>query len=631
MAKGNEKGIRHDVVASAALFLLAAGLRILYLTELRATPLFHSPGLDSAYYLATARAIAGGHGMGSDVYFMGPLYSYVLAMIGKVTGFSTWNLLLTQSLLGSLGPPLLYLLARGFVSRPAAIAAGALMAGYGMLIQYDNHFLMEWLLTLLGIGQLLVLRGVRATSGAGRPLAAGVLLGVMALGRASLLLVAPATMAWLWLTAPVSAPRRLRLLAYLGGIAVAIAPVTVRNAIVGRDLVLITANGGLNLFIGNNPIGRGTYLPLDQLARVAGASDAAVDISWTVTDPSGSRRVAEAASGRALKPSEVSDFYRDRTVDYVRDMPGRALRILGRKLLLFWNGAEIPQIEDPALYRDLIPLLRLPLPSFGWIAPFALLGMGMAIAAPRRRDWLLLLGYVIAFLASVVVFFVTARYRAPIVPILLIFAVFAAEELVRRARPLFQNRAARSDHGRRLVVPGVALLALAGLVHLHLITTDRSAAYIGLGIALADEGRHAEAIAAFEKAAALAPGDPVARHNLGMAHLKSGQAAEAARVLGEATARFPRSASLWRTLGESEARTGNAVAAAHAFRTATHLEPQDPYLWMRLGGAEFAAGRVDSARSALARGAAIAPEHPGIRSLRTQLEAAVASGRTPHR
>jgi Flp pilus assembly protein TadD len=629
MAKATDTPIRRaDLIAAALLFALAFALRLVYLTQLADTPLFHSPGLDSAYYLATARAIAGGDWIGSEVYFMGPLYSYVLALIGKVVGFSAWNLLFTQSLLGSFGPPLLYFLARGYVSRPAAIAAGGLMAADGMLIQYDNHFLMEWLLALLLLASLLVLRGGRAAVGIGRALAAGALLGVMALGRASLLLIAPFVLVWLWLTTAGDARRWRRLLAYVAGIGLVIAPVTVRNAVVGGDRVFVTANGGLNLFIGNNRIGRGTYLPLDQIARAAGASEAAVDISWMLTDPSG-RRVAEAATGRALKPSEVSDFYRDRTADYVKEMPGRALRILGRKLLLFWNAAEIPQIEDPALYRDLIPLLRLPLAAFGLIAPLALLGMGMAVAAPRRRDWLLPLGYVLGFLLSVVLFFVTARYRAPIVPILILFAAFAGEELVRRLRALGGAGGALAARRRRFLVPGLALAALAALVHLDLITTDRSAAYNSLGIAFADEGRHAEAIAAFAKAAALAPGDPVARHNLGMAHLKAGQTAEATRVLRDATARFPRSASLWRTLGESEARLGDAAAAARAFRAAAELEPQDPYLWMRLGGAEFASGRVDSARSALARGAGIAPDHPGIRTLRAELEAAVAGGRTP--
>ena len=165
------------VLIPVLLYLVAAALRITYLEALEKTPLFHSPGLDSAYYLQTAKAIANGTGMGSDVYFMGPLYSYVLALIGRAVGFGTAHLLLVQSLLGSFGPPLLYLLARRYVSQWAAIAAGLAMAAYGMLILYDHLFLMEWLLTLLLLLMLLVLSGVGRKSGAWRLLAAGALLG----------------------------------------------------------------------------------------------------------------------------------------------------------------------------------------------------------------------------------------------------------------------------------------------------------------------------------------------------------------------------------------------------------------------------------------------------------------------
>ncbi len=37
------------------------------------------------------------------------------------------------------------------------------------------------------------------------------------------------------------------------GAILAIAPVTARNWIQGRELVLISSNGGINLYLGNNP------------------------------------------------------------------------------------------------------------------------------------------------------------------------------------------------------------------------------------------------------------------------------------------------------------------------------------------------------------------------------------------
>jgi Flp pilus assembly protein TadD len=436
------------------------------------------------------------------------------------------------------------------------------------------------------------------------------------------LFFAPLALFWIAIGAgPEPAPttaRRWRWgLAFAIGLVLAIAPATLRNLVVGKDRVLVSSNGGLNLFIGNNPIGRGTYLPLDQIARAAGvggAENAAIDVSWMITDPSG-RRVAEAARGRPLAPSEVSDFWAERAFAAMRADPGRTLRIFGRKLLLVWNATEIPQIEDPALYRDLIPFLRGPLVRFGWVAPLALLGVAFALRnGAERRRWNLILLFALAFTLSIAVFFVTARYRVPIAPVVLLLAAYASEQMVAIARRSW----------RAVILPVAALAGCASIVHLDLVRFDRSAAYVSLGIALAEEGRNDAAITAFQRAIALAPGDPVAPMNLGTAFLKAGRNAEAAATFRTGATRFPRTMSLWRGLGESEALLGNAAAAAAAFRQAAMIEPRDPYLWFRVGGAEFVAGRVDSARAALARGDALDPGNEAIRDLRARMEAEIA-------
>jgi Flp pilus assembly protein TadD len=605
----------------AGIALVAFALRLIYLLQLRATPLFHSPGLDSAYYLDQARAIRSGDWIGREVFFMGPLYPYVLALLSAGVGTSTFGLLLAQCALGSLGPVLLYFLGCRLLDRPTATLAALATAGYGMLILYDNHFLMEWLLTLLILAVLLQLASVGSRTGAVVVFGGGVLLGLAALGRASLLLFVPGALLWLWLgggTGAGAGGRRRTgwILAYAAGIALAIAPVAARNAVVGRDRVLITSNGGLNLFIGNNPIGRGTYMPLDQVARAAGVKDIPIDVSWMITDPSG-RSVAEAALKRSLRPSEVSAFYTRRTLDYARADPGRALRILGRKLLLFWNATEIAQIEDPALYRDLIPLMRAPLVSFGVAGPLALAGLALALTGERRRRLLLLTLFVAAFTLSVVAFFVTARYRAPAVPVLLLLAAFAVVELGRRARDA--RRRVRGA-ARQLAWSGLALAGFAVVTHLDLVHTDRAAAYISLGIALADEGRDAEAIAAFARAVEAAPGDPVSRYNLGAAYLKAGRLEEAAATFRGAVELAPRSVTGWAGLAESHARLGQPEPAAAAFRRAAALAGKDASLWFQAGRHALAAGQIDSARGAASKALALEPGNEAIHQLVQEIE-----------
>ena len=65
-------------------------------------------------------------------------------------------------------------------------------------------------------------------------------------------------------------------------------------------------------------------------------------------------------------------------------------------------------------------------------------------------------GFVLVYMVSVVLFFCTARYRAPILPVLILLSVYAVCEAVRAFR-----------HRRwRVLVGGLAVLVPAGvLVH----------------------------------------------------------------------------------------------------------------------------------------------------------------------
>ena len=77
---------------------------------------------------------------------------------------------------------------------------------------------------------------------------------------------------------------------------------------------------------------------------------------------------------------------------------------MSRKVRSFWGAYEIPDSLDYYLYRKTAPLLRLPLPGFGLLAPLGLLG---ALLSLGRRGWPQLL---ILFTAAYIIWF---RFVAP--------------------------------------------------------------------------------------------------------------------------------------------------------------------------------------------------------------------------
>jgi tetratricopeptide (TPR) repeat protein len=142
------------------------------------------------------------------------------------------------------------------------------------------------------------------------------------------------------------------------------------------------------------------------------------------------RDVAESRVGRRLTSTEVNRYWIDFTWSQIDDDLSGWLALLLEKARLFWNDAELPNTHHYRFHRRLNPLLGLPLVQFGWIVPFALLGLPLLFLR-REREGVFLALYVLVGMAALVLFFVLAHYRLPLVPALLLTAVASVVQLGR--------------------------------------------------------------------------------------------------------------------------------------------------------------------------------------------------------
>lgn len=517
----------------AVVFAVALTLRTVYIFQVRYTPFFQSLGLDAKFYDLWARDIAGGTGE-RGAFFMSPLYSYFLAAIYRLFGRDLLLVRMIQAGLGSATAALAYLLGLEIFDRRVGLLAGLLTASYGALIFYDGSVLLTPLLVFLNVLAVFLLVRADTSQRSVYCLAAGAVLGLAAIGRAAALISAAAAVLWTALSVrdgvgdPGPATRggaatrgrrvaggpsgwrayalRRAALVVLG-IVVVVAPVTVRNFVVGRDLVPITSNGGLNFFIGNGDGATGGYVKPEGL-----------DI---VTDPDG-EAIAEQALGRDLRPSEVSGYWYDRAWNDIKARPGQWVKLMVRKLAFVVSSYELPQLENYDFQKRYSPLLKLPLPGFALIAPLGLVGLGLTFR--RRRPRLLAL-YVTTYLLSIAAFFVVARYRLPIVPILIVLASYAALELVRRAR---------ARQLVALVAPAVGLAVLLFAVNADHYDINRESGFaqphFRLGIIYAERGMTEEAVAEYEMAIRLDPDYPKSYLNLGAVLSEAARTDEAIRA-----------------------------------------------------------------------------------------------------
>lgn len=424
-----------------AIFAVAVVARLAYLLEMRGTPLFSVLVLDGQVYDEWARRIAAGDWYGTEVFYQAPLYPYALAVFYALFGADPWAARLAQGLIGSASCVLLALAGRRFFSPAVGAVAGITMALYGPLVFFDG-LLQKTALDVLFTSLLLLLLGeMLCRQRAWLMLAAGTTLGLFALTRENSLLLAPIVLAWIALHFR-GQPRGRRLAwaaALTVGMALVLVPVGMRNRDLGGRFLITTAQLGPNLFIGNHRFADGTTEPL-----VPGRDHPKFERVDAVA-------LAEEALGRTLTPGEVSDYWTGRVLGYVREHPGEWVRLLGRKWFMVWNARELVDAESIEAYREWSIVLGMlsGVLHFGVVGPLALAGAW--VTRRRWRELWLLYALLVGFAASLAIFYVLARYRAPLVPVTILLSAAGVVRL------LSDGRAMRWGYAGCLVLGGVAM------------------------------------------------------------------------------------------------------------------------------------------------------------------------------
>ncbi len=133
--------------------------------------------------------------------------------------------------------------------------------------------------------------------------------------------------------------------------------------------------------------------------------------------------------------------------------------------------------------------------------------------------------------------------------------------------------------------------------------TDDASAYALTvrGWVLSKAGRKEEAEAAYRRALALQPDDPVVMNNLGAVLLDLGRADEAESQFRRALAIRPGYADAENNLGAALERRGRTEEAERAYRRATAADPGSATALNNLGALALKQGKDDEARRALAK------------------------------
>ncbi|MFH2138124.1 MAG: tetratricopeptide repeat protein [Candidatus Omnitrophota bacterium] len=610
-----------DLIISIGIFFFAYFLRMVYLHQYKNNPFFDSPVIDAlTNYLFAVRASAGDWFVKGEVVGRGPVYVYFLAFLFKIfgTGFSAARV--AQMVLGSVNCILVYFLGKKIFRRSVGVISALICSAYGVLIYFDAEFLYVGLSIFLNLLLLLSLLNTIEKPKIWKWVGCGMLLGGCLQTNATVILFIPLLFVWIFLfidkkekkekeAEPESRKLRFKkavciFLIVVLGIGIIVLPFTLRNYLMGGDLVMIGSAIGINLHIGNNPEADGKSVAVP-------TRDFSYDSKWYDNVLTSALKAAERDVGRELLPSEVSNYWMMKSLGFIITHPIATLGLAARKIFYFFNAYEIAENQSIYFYRIWSPLLKilvfhnkvLAFP-FGIICPLALLGI--AVSLKRDKATMLLIIFIGAYLILMVIFFVCSRYRASVIPYFIIFAVSALEwyrqQIIERKFKLILFS----------FIPLLWFFVFCNATIFEVRQEDNSRWFLNMGTAYRNKGQNEKALKSFKAAQKVNPHNPDAMYNLGVLYLEKGEYEKAIEEFKNSINMDKDDSAAYSNMGLALFKQNKLEEAVSSFESALRIDPADVGAAANLGAAFIAKGDFPAALRVLKNGLAKDSKFPPL-------------------
>ena len=298
------------------------------------------------------------------------------------------------------------------------------------------------------------------------------------------------------------------LISVILGCTIPICIVYIVNCIHGDSAVIVAWNGGINFYLGNNDMANGwsATSPLLRGAWFSGYQDAIT--------------IAEEASGHSLSYAGVSNYWMKQGLSYITGDLISWIGLMFRKVYLLISNVEIPNNQSIDYIKNLSLFMKIPLFKYGVVFSLAVPGIIFASSASGKgklpgklsimKMCILLYGF------AVILFFVNARYRMPIIPFLIIFASYSAIEVVRS----FMENRWKVFFKFTGTACAAAFLSFSSFSNSDFSTSAQM--HYSLGNQYFSQGEMSRAISEYEMSIQMAPSNVDAWNNLASAFAQTG-------------------------------------------------------------------------------------------------------------
>jgi len=638
--------------APLLLVLAALILRMVYLNDIAdKNPYFQDETLVAEVNHQWAKDIASGRQtVESEPFIRAPLYPYFLSVIYKIFGTSTFTPRLIQLLISAGLAFLIYKAGDRIFGFTGGIAAGIIWAFYGPEMFFAGELFETSLATALIFIIYLVLEKAINRNSANLFALSGILLGLTVLMKPNSALFLPILFIYILLLKNEGKFNWKQSSVFALVCIITILPVTIRNYIVGKEFVPVSAYGGLNYYIGNNPQSDGVsaIFPewIEELQDDAWGRNHHATALTALSIRKASEKVSEE-----LTPAESSSFWWRESVKWMMDEPGKFILLNLKKIAVFFSGFEFGNTRDVYFARYYSNLLSVLLWNFngikfpfGLLIPFAGLGIFYLLKnkLPGRKT---ILVFLISAVLSTTLIFVCARFRMPAIPFLVILA---GGGLITAFRDL---------NAKKFVTNLIIFVPLVVIANGNFFKLEKDTSYqefynLGrhylkqqkfnealyafnssfqakpnhlptlneLGLLYEAMGNYEEAVRYQSAVVQALPDNPLALYNLGAAEGKAGLFDDAIKHLSKAV---ELDETFWQArlnLGNAYAAIGQYNDAEECFNKTLELVPDSPDLIFNMGTLQILKGDTLEARKYFRQVKEINPEYPNVNEMLKRIE-----------
>jgi 4-amino-4-deoxy-L-arabinose transferase-like glycosyltransferase len=222
-------------------------------------PYYSIASMDSAVYVSWAQLITQEGWLGTEIFYRAPFYPYLLSIIFWLAPHNLLAVYVMQLGMGLCSVLLIYSIGKRIYGERAGLIAAGFGLAYAPLTFFETKILPTTTGIFLGLLSIYLLTRAEQEKKWYYWMAGAATLGVAAICRPNYLLMIPLLIFGIL----VVHRRRLRetpipIVILILVPSVTIGTVSLRNYVVGKDFVPISANAGITFAQGNNPWSRGS-------------------------------------------------------------------------------------------------------------------------------------------------------------------------------------------------------------------------------------------------------------------------------------------------------------------------------------------------------------------------------------